>query len=112
MFRGFSLQAEDLPAEAGSRDRCAIMRLAAVGRRNLRTEMRFLVLLAIVVVVAALDPLAQTTRTRIDVSKLGPQVGQQVPDFSLPDQTGRTRNLQSIMGRRGAMLVFLRSADW
>jgi hypothetical protein len=55
---------------------------------------------------------AQGTRTRVDVSRLGPQVGERVPDFSLPDQTGRVRNLQSIMGPRGAMLVFLRSADW
>ncbi|MEO8137637.1 MAG: hypothetical protein ABI831_27095 [Betaproteobacteria bacterium] len=54
----------------------------------------------------------QPARETIDVSKLGPQVGQPVPDFSLTDQTGRTRNLQSIMGPRGAMVVFLRSADW
>jgi peroxiredoxin len=39
-------------------------------------------------------------------------VGERVPDFSLPDHTGRVRNLESIMGPRGAMLVFLRSADW
>ena len=51
-------------------------------------------------------------RQRVDVSRLGPQVGQRVPDFNLPDQTGRTQNLQSIMGSRGAMLVFFRSADW
>ena len=49
---------------------------------------------------------------KIDVSKLGPQVGQQVPDFSLKDQSGTTRTLDSIMGPRGAMLVFVRSADW
>jgi len=55
---------------------------------------------------------AQPARVKVDVARLGPQVGQQVPDFSLPDQTGRVRNLQSIMGPRGAMLVFLRSADW
>ncbi|MBI4473127.1 MAG: redoxin domain-containing protein [Acidobacteria bacterium] len=48
----------------------------------------------------------------IDVSKLGPQVGQQAPDFSLKDQTGKTWTLQSIMGSKGAMLVFVRSADW
>jgi peroxiredoxin len=48
----------------------------------------------------------------IDVSKLGPQIGERVPDFSLRDQTGRLRNLESIRGPRGAMLVFLRSADW
>jgi hypothetical protein len=51
-------------------------------------------------------------RVKIDVSKLGPQVGQRVPDFSLKDQTGKVQTLQSIMGPRGAMLVFLRSADW
>ncbi len=56
---------------------------------------------------------AQTpTRKKIDVSKLGPQVGEPVPDFSLQDQNGKTRTLQSIMGPKGAMLVFVRSADW
>ena len=56
---------------------------------------------------------AQTpTRTKIEVSKLGPQVGERVPDFSLQDQHGETRTLQSIMGPKGAMLVFVRSADW
>ena len=56
--------------------------------------------------------LAQTPRQKIDVSKLGPQVGERVPDFSLPDQNGKTQTLQSIMGPKGAMLVFIRSADW
>ena len=65
-----------------------------------------------VLVLATLHVQAQVARARIDVSQLGPQVGQRVPDFSLSDQTGRVRNLQSIMGPRGAMLVFLRSADW
>jgi hypothetical protein len=51
-------------------------------------------------------------RQRVDVSKLGPQVGERVPDFSLADQTGRIRTLQSIVGPRGAMIVFYRSADW
>jgi hypothetical protein len=51
-------------------------------------------------------------RTRIDVSKPGPQVGQRVPDFALEDQNGKVWTRQSIMGRKGAMLVFVRSADW
>ncbi len=51
-------------------------------------------------------------RQKIDVTKLGPQVGQRVPDFSLNDQTGKTWTRQSIMGPKGAVLVFLRSADW
>ena len=74
--------------------------------------MRRVVLLSAFVSLVALHVDAQQPRTRIDVSKLGPQVGERVPDFSLPDQAGRLQTLQSIMGRRGAMLVFLRSADW
>ena len=51
-------------------------------------------------------------RARIDVSKLGPQVGERVPDFNLKDQSGKSWTLKSIMGPKGAMLVFFRSADW
>jgi hypothetical protein len=47
-----------------------------------------------------------------DVSRAGPQVGEVVPDFRLTDQSGRLLTRQSIMGTRGAMLVFFRSADW
>jgi hypothetical protein len=42
----------------------------------------------------------------------GPTVGARVPDFQLSDQTGVKRSLQSIMGPKGMMLVFFRSADW
>jgi hypothetical protein len=37
-------------------------------------------------------------RQKIDVSKLGPQVGDRVPDFSLKDQNGKDWTLKSIMG--------------
>lgn len=47
-----------------------------------------------------------------DVQKLGPQVGTRVPDFSLLDQKGQPRTLSSLMGPKGLMLVFYRSADW
>jgi len=47
-----------------------------------------------------------------DVQKLGPQIGQRVPDFTLTDQQGRSRSLASLMGPKGLMLVFFRSADW
>lgn len=47
-----------------------------------------------------------------DPAKIGPQVGQRVPDFSAPDQKGEPRTLQSILGPKGAILVFNRSADW
>ena len=44
--------------------------------------------------------------------KTGPEVGEQVPAFSAMDQDGRPQTLKSIMGPKGAMLVFFRSADW
>ena len=44
--------------------------------------------------------------------KTGPDVGQQVPAFSAQDQEGRNQTLKSIMGPKGALLVFFRSADW
>ena len=47
-----------------------------------------------------------------DVASLGPQVGARVPDFTLSDHTGRSRTLMSLMGPKGLMLVFIRSADW
>ena len=47
-----------------------------------------------------------------DVQKLGPQVGTRVPDFTLLDQKGQSRTLASLMGPKGLMLVFYRSADW
>jgi peroxiredoxin len=46
------------------------------------------------------------------IIKTGPEVGQQIPAFSAPDQEGRNQTLKSIMGPKGAMLVFFRSADW
>ena len=51
-------------------------------------------------------------RTPVDLSKLGPQIGQRVPDFNLKDQNGKPWTLDSVMGPNGAMLVFYRSADW
>ena len=47
-----------------------------------------------------------------DVQKLGPQISTRVPDFTLLDQTGRSRTLASLIGPKGLMLVFFRSADW
>jgi hypothetical protein len=55
---------------------------------------------------------ATQVRTPIDVASLGPQVGERVPAFSLPDQDGRVRTLESILGPNGALLLFHRSANW
>ena len=71
--------------------------------------MRYLVLSAILVLTVALGAVAQDLP---DVDQFGPQVGDVVPAFSLPDQSGLAQPLESIMGPEGAMLVFSRSADW
>lgn len=47
-----------------------------------------------------------------DVQSLGPQVGARVPYFTLSDHKGQSRTLMSLMGPKGLMLVFIRSADW
>jgi cytochrome oxidase Cu insertion factor (SCO1/SenC/PrrC family) len=47
-----------------------------------------------------------------DLQTIGPQVGVKVPSFTLPDQDGQPRSLESLLGPKGAMLVFFRSADW
>ena len=72
--------------------------------------MSFALLVASTAAIPAIS--LQVPPQKIDVSKLGPQVGERVPDFSLIDQNGKTSTLQSIMGPKGAMLVFFRSADW
>jgi hypothetical protein len=47
-----------------------------------------------------------------DGFRTGPEVGAKVPDFTLPDQSGRSRSLQDLMGPNGLLLVFSRSANW
>ena len=42
----------------------------------------------------------------------GPNVGERVPEFRLSDQNGAERTLRSVIGPKGALLVFYRSADW
>jgi hypothetical protein len=68
------------------------------------------------VILAALITAGITAQTQpaqpVDIERLGPQVGEVVPDFSAVDQFGRTRTLTSIMGPNGVMLFFNRSADW
>lgn len=70
---------------------------------------------AIAAATAAMDdsqqPAAATTAA-IDVTRLGAQVGDKVPDFTLPDQNGRQHSLASLMGPKGVVLVFYRSSDW
>lgn len=77
-------------------------------------RMAAFVLLAPALVFEA-DGRAQTAgaaNALVDVTRLGPQVGEKVPDFSLADQHGQPRTLASLMGPNGLVLAFNRSADW
>lgn len=42
----------------------------------------------------------------------GPDPGQRIPEFALPDQFGAVRTLNDLAGSAGLLLVFHRSADW
>ena len=50
--------------------------------------------------------------TKVDVERVGLQVGASLPDFTLRDQHGESRSLRSLLGPKGAVIVFFRSADW
>jgi len=60
----------------------------------------------------SLTALAGRQAQTVDVTTLGPQVGQQAVTFQLPDQHGRAQTLTSVAGPKGTMLVFFRSSDW
>ena len=42
----------------------------------------------------------------------GPPIGSPMPDFALRDQNGTPRTLKSLLGPKGASILFFRSADW
>ncbi len=42
----------------------------------------------------------------------GPKVGETIPPFSALDQFGRPQTLETVAGRTGAVIAFVRSADW
>lgn len=42
----------------------------------------------------------------------GPAVGAKMPGFDLPDQSGKHHTLGNLLGPKGALILFYRSADW
>lgn len=42
----------------------------------------------------------------------GPPLGSRMPGFTLRDQNGQAHSLQSLLGPKGAVILFFRSADW
>jgi cytochrome oxidase Cu insertion factor (SCO1/SenC/PrrC family) len=60
----------------------------------------------------AREPQSGTGAATVDVESVGPQVGASLPDFTLRDQRGVPHSLKSLLGPKGALIVFFRSADW
>ena len=79
---------------------------------QMRAAVAETLVLALFVLSARATLQQQAQPTLPDVQKLGPQVGSRVPDFTLLDQKGQPRALSSLIGPKGLMLVFFRSADW
>ena len=42
----------------------------------------------------------------------GPAIGTKMPAFELQDQDGKAHSLPSLLGPKGAVILFFRSADW
>ncbi|HEX3704604.1 MAG TPA: hypothetical protein VHU82_14830 [Vicinamibacterales bacterium] len=80
-----------------------------------RARRLIVIVLAVLAATSVIDASRQQSvkpALKIDLERLGPQVGARLPHFTLRDQRGETRTLKSLMGPRGAMIVFFRSADW
>ena len=59
-----------------------------------------------------IEYLSLSPANRRDASQIGPAAGAIATGFSLLDQFGQRRTMESLMGPRGLVLVFFRSADW
>ena len=58
-------------------------------------------------------PLGHPGRASLpDGHPAGPQVGERLPDFDLPDQHGRRVRFHEDRGRSRAAVVFFRSVVW
>ncbi len=58
------------------------------------------------------DDWRQFVEAQNDGYRTGPEIGEKVPDFTLPDQHGKRWTPAELMGSNGLLLVFSRSADW
>lgn len=56
--------------------------------------------------------LAKHVNATNDRYTTGPEPGEKIPDFTLPDQNGVLHSLAGLAGSNGLLVVFHRSADW
>ena len=88
----------DLQVPADLEEKAAIMR--EFGRRRAAGEP------------VSAELYAQHVKATNDGYATGPEPGERIPDFALPNQDGVPRSLADLTGPNGLLLVFHRSADW
>ena len=57
------------------------------------------------------DEIGARTAEEVD-HPTGPDVGERLPDSTLPDQTGKLVNIEAARGEGRALVVFHRSLRW
>jgi hypothetical protein len=55
---------------------------------------------------------AQATNENSNAPDWGPAIHGTAPAINAPDQHGATQTLETLAGRNGVVLLFVRSADW
>ena len=75
----------------------------------MRNRVSLTIRLLAVILFAAPAVIPQTASER---AERGPAVGQKIPGFKARDQFGREQSPASLMGSKGLVLLFVRSADW
>jgi hypothetical protein len=58
------------------------------------------------------DAWGEFVQAQNDGYRTGLEVGERIPNFTLPDQQGKRWTPAELMGSKGLLLVFSRSADW
>lgn len=71
--------------------------------------MATLTLLCLLAATCSRDPELGTMKSEFSP---GIEIGEKVPVFSLSDQHGTKRDFGSLVGPKGLIIVFHRSADW
>jgi len=54
----------------------------------------------------------KTAPAPVPIEKRGPEVGSVAPPIRLRDQSDREQTLETLAGKGGLVLLFVRSADW
>ena len=80
--------------------------------RRMRSPVPLAFILLAAVTFAAVAGARGAKQVAARVKEKGPAVGSRVPPFKAPDQFGNEQTPASLVGERGAVILFFRSADW